>query len=189
MKKLKERKRKQDIRLKLANLIARIAYQRKYAIILEKFEKHVASNMIKKIKDKKLRHRIYQSAFKGVQKAIEEKAKEYGVPVIYVNPKNTSKICPIHNSPINYGNSSRIGKCSKGGELWHRDVAACWNILLKALWGDGSIALSPTKQNATKRIVDGRSFPFSATATHDPTRIPKSVWARWNSLGRPQIAE
>jgi len=103
--------------------------------------------MIKKIKDKQLRHRIFQASFKGVQKAIEEKAKECGVPVIYVNPKNTSKLCPIHCSPINYDNSSRIGKCSKGGELWHRDVVACWNLLLKSLQGDGSHAPSPVRLN------------------------------------------
>ena len=43
--------------------------------------------MIKDIKDKKVRHRIFQASFRGVQKVIEEKAKEYGVSIIYVDPK------------------------------------------------------------------------------------------------------
>ena len=166
MKKLKERGKKLDIRWKIANIIVRTAYGKQYAIVLEKLGKKPANNMIKRIKDKQLRHRIFQASFRGVQRAIEEKAREYGVLIVYVNPKNTSKLCPIHNSPINYGNGSRIGKCSKGGELWHRDILACWNLLLKALRGDGGNAPSPAGLN-----VDGWSVPFPMTTTHDPIGI------------------
>ncbi len=134
--------------------------------------------MISRIGDRQLRHRIFQASFRGIQKAIEEKAKEYGVPVIHVNPKNTSRLCPIHSAPIIYSNGSRIGKCSKGGELWHRDIVACWNLLLRALRGDGSSAPSP----AWPIPVDGSPMPLGSTATHDPTRVPKPLWARWKSL-------
>ncbi len=178
MRKLKEKKKKNDIKWKIANIIVRTAYERKYAIVLEKLGKKAANNMIKKIRNKQLRHRIFQASFRGIQRAIEEKAREYGVPVIYVDPKNTSRLCPVHKAPIKY-NGSRVGRCSIEGEKWHRDVAACYNLLLK-IWGNGSNAPSPVELN-----VDGRSFPFSATATHDPTQIPKSVWARRKSL--PQI--
>jgi len=178
MRKLKEKKKKNDVKWKIANIIVRTAYERKYAIVLEKLGKKAANNMIKRIRDKQLRHRIFQASFRGIQRAIEEKARENGVPVVYIDPKNTSKLCPIHGALIKY-NSSRVGKCSIGGEKWHRDIVAVWNLLFR-VWGDGSHAPSPTKQN-----VDGRSFPFSATTTHDPTRIPISVWARQKSL--PQI--
>ncbi len=104
LRRLKERKRKNDIKWKIANIIVRTAYEKQYAIVLEKLGKKPAQNMIKRIRDKQLRHRIFQASFKGIQRAVEEKAREYGVPVIYVNPKNTSKLCPIHNAPINYGN-------------------------------------------------------------------------------------
>ncbi len=180
MKKLRERRKKLDIRWKIANIIVRTAYGKQYAIVLEKLGKKPANNMIKRIKDKQLRHRMFQASFRGVQRAIEEKAREYGVLIVYVNPKNTSELYPIHNSPINYGNGSRIGKCSKGGELWHRDILVCWNLLLKALRGDGGNAPSPAGLN-----VDGWSVPFPMTATHDPIGIAKSLWARWKSL--PQI--
>jgi putative transposase len=40
---------------------------------------------------------------KGELNAIIDKAREYGVPVLMVDPRNTSKICPIYNSPIEYG--------------------------------------------------------------------------------------
>ena len=152
--------------------------EKQYAIVLEKLSKRVANNMIKRIKGKQLRHRIFQASFRGIQRAIEEKAREHGVPVIYVNPRNTSKLCPIHNAPIDYNNGSRIGKCSKAYELWHRDVVACWNLLLKALWGDGSLAPSLVGLN-----IDVRLIPLASKATHDPIGIPKSLWARWNSLG------
>ena len=111
--------------------------------MLTAYVRKSASNMIKRIKDKQLRHRIFQASFRGIQRAIEEKAREYGVPVIYVNPKNTSKLCPVHNAPIIYSNGSRIGRCRKGGELWHRDVVACWNLFLKALRGDGALLQAP----------------------------------------------
>jgi len=120
---------------------------------------------------------VYQASFKGVQRAIEEKAGEHGVPVIYVDPRNTSKMCPIHSALTIYENGSRVGRCSKGGELWHRDVVACYNLLLRARLGNGSYALS---LGGLK--VDGSPVPLGSTATHDPTGIPKSLWARWKSL-------
>ena len=172
-----ERNRKQDVKWKLANIIVRIACEKQYAIVLEKLGKKPAENMIKRIKDDQLRHRIYQASFRGIQKAIEEKAREYGVPVIYVNPKNTSKVCPIHKAHIVYNNGSRIGKCSIGGELWHRDVVACWNLFFRALRGDGSNAPSPAGI-----IVDVSRVPFGTKAAHDPTAVSKALWARWKPL-------
>ncbi|RUM48269.1 MAG: transposase [Hyperthermus sp.] len=178
IRKFKERKKKNDIKWKIANIIVRTAYERRYAIVLEKLGKKPANSMIKRIRDKQLRHRIFQASFRGIQRAIEEKAREYGVPVIYKPPKGTSTMCPIHNVPIIYNDGSRIGRCSKGGELWHRDVAACWNLLFKALRGDGSHAPSP----AGHIPVDVSPMPLGTNATHDPTRVPRAVWARWKSL-------
>ncbi len=183
MKKLKERKKKLDIRWKIASIIVKTAYEKQYSIVLERLGKKPANNMIARIKDKQLRHRIFQASFRGIQRAIEEKAKEHGITVIYVNPKNTSRLCPVHDTPINYNNSSRIGKCGKGGELWHRDVVACWNLLLKAPRGDGSNAPSLVGLD-----VDVRLVPLASNATHDPIGIPKSLWARWKSLPQTQFA-
>ena len=183
MRKLKERKKKLDIKWKIANIIVRVAYEKRYAIVLEKLGKKPANNMIRRIRDKQLRHRIFQASFRGIQRAIEEKAREYGVPVIYVNPKNTSRLCPIHSAPIIYSNGSRVGRCSKGGELWHRDVAACWNLLLKAPQGDGGLAPSPVGL-----VLDGSRIPFGSTATHDPITLKKGLWARWKSLPQTQFA-
>ncbi|OYT51216.1 MAG: transposase [Desulfurococcales archaeon ex4484_204] len=178
MRKLREQKKKQDIKWKIANIIVRTAYEKQYAIVLEKLGKHVASNMIKRIKDKQLRHRIFQASFRGIQRAVEGKAREYGVPVVYVDPRNTSKLCPAHNAPITYSNGSRIGRCSIGGELWHRDVVACWNLLLKALRGDGSYA----PNSVGYLLIDVSRIPFGTKAIHDPITLLVGLWARWKSL-------
>jgi len=176
MRKLKEGKKKQDSKWKIANIVVREASRRGYAIVMEKLGKKPAEQMVTRINDDQLRHRIFQASFKGVQKAIEEKAREYGVPVIYVNPKNTSKLCPIHGSEIAYENTSRVGKCRRG-EMWHRDVVAAWNLFLRALRGDGSSAPSPAELP-----VDGSPVPLGSTATHEPTVIARDLWARWKSL-------
>ncbi|MDT7889225.1 MAG: zinc ribbon domain-containing protein [Desulfurococcales archaeon] len=69
---------------------------------------------------------------KGELNAIIDKAREYGVPILMVDPRNTSKTCPIHKAVIEYG-EDRIGICSKGGERWHREVVALLNIYLRGL--------------------------------------------------------
>ena len=174
-----ERALKRDIRWKLAALIAREAARRQAAIVLEMLGKEPAKGMIERIKDPQLRHRVFQAAFKGIQRAIEEKAREHGVPVIYVNPRNTSRTCPIHGAKIVYGRDRR-GVCSKGGETWHRDVVACYNLLLRALGGNGGHAPSRVRAFAT---VDGGPVPLGPTAAHEPAGVPRALWARWRSLG------
>ena len=170
---------KKEIRWKLAALIAREAARRQAAIVLERLGKEPANHMIEHIKDPQLRHRVFQAAFKGMQRAIEEKAREYGVPVIYIDPRNTSRTCPIHGAEIIYGRD-RHGTCSKGGETWHRDVVACYNLLLRALSGDGGHAPSRMRALVT---VDGGPVPLGPTAAHEPAGVPRALWARWRSLG------
>ncbi len=174
-----EKALKRDIRWKLAALIAREAAKRQAAIVLERLGKEPAKGMIERIKNPQLRHRVYQAAFKGVQRAIEEKAREHGVPVIYVNPRNTSRTCPIHGAEIIYGKDRR-GVCSRGGETWHRDVVACYNLLLRALGGDGGDAPSRVRAFVA---VDGGPVPLGPTAAHEPAPIARGAWARWKSLG------
>jgi len=96
---LKERKVKDDVKWKFANIVVREAKKRRRAIVLEKLPRQCQREMIEDVKDDQLRHRLYQACFKAVQKAIKEKAREYGVPVEDdVDPKNTSRLCPIHGA-------------------------------------------------------------------------------------------
>jgi IS605 OrfB family transposase len=120
MKKLKERKKKRDYRWKAANMIVRQAMKTRGIIVIERISGEDIRVMIARYRNRQLRHMIYQSALKGELNAIIDKAREYGVPVLMVDPRNTSKICPIHKAVIKYG-EDRIGICSKGGEKWHRE--------------------------------------------------------------------
>jgi IS605 OrfB family transposase len=103
MKKLKEGKKKRDYRWKTANMIVRDALRTRGVIVIERISEKDIRVMIARYKNRRLRHRIYQSALKGELNAIIDKAREYGVPVLMVDPRNTSKICPIHKAIIEYG--------------------------------------------------------------------------------------
>ncbi|MDT7888487.1 MAG: IS200/IS605 family accessory protein TnpB-related protein [Desulfurococcales archaeon] len=107
MKKLREGK-KRDYRWKTANLIVREAMRMRGVIVIERISGEDIRVMIARYRNKQLRHRIYQSALKGELNAIIDKAKEYDVPVLMVDPRNTSRICPIHKAVIEYG-EDRIG--------------------------------------------------------------------------------
>jgi len=174
MKKLKERKKKKDIKYKVANIVVREAKRRRAGIVLEKLRKNVANEMLKHIRDSQLRHRIFQASFLGVQKAIEEKAKEQGLPVYYVNPAYTSKLCPIHHVEIEYSKDRR-GICRVGGEIWHRDVVAVYNILSRLGLEQCSHRLGEVKLNVSP-------VPLGMKAAHDPIVIRKRLWARRKSL-------
>jgi len=95
------------------------AIETRNTIVLENLPKWTPERMIKDVKDKQLRLRIYRAAFASMKRAIMEKAREYGVPVILVNPSHTSTICPIHGARIIYqpdgGNAPRVGVYEKGG--------------------------------------------------------------------------
>jgi IS605 OrfB family transposase len=176
MKKLKEGK-KRDYRWKTASLIVREAMRMRGVIVIERISGEDIRVMIARYKNKQLRHRIYQSALKGELSAIIDKAREYGVPVLMVDPRNTSKICPIHKAVIEYG-EDRIGVCSKGGERWHREVVALINIYLKAL---EALYEGIAQKGFGVSIIDGSPVPLGPTATGESIEIPRSLWGRWKS--------
>jgi len=166
LRKLRERDKKADIRRKLAKLIVKEAFESKSAIILEDLPRRAPEHMIKDIKDKQLRLRIYRSAFSSMKNAIVEKAREFGVPVILVNPSHTSSICPVHGAKIVYrpdgGAAPRVGVCEKGKERWHRDVVALYNL--------------------KKRAGDVSPVPLGSKESHDPPTIKFGRWSRAKSL-------
>jgi hypothetical protein len=115
---------------------------------------------------------------KGELNAIIDKAREYGVLVLMVDPRNTSKTCPIHKAVIEYG-EDRIGVCSKGGEKWHREVVALINIYLRAL---EALYEGNAQKGFGVSSLDGSTVPLGSTATYEPIEIPRSLWRRWKSL-------
>ena len=164
LRKLRERDKKLDIRRKLAKLIVKEAFESRSAIVLEDLPGRTPEHMIKDVKDKQLRLRIYRAAFSSMKNAIIEKAREFGVPVILVNPSYTSSTCPIHGAKIVYqpdgGDAPRVGVCERGKEKWHRDVVALYNL--------------------AKRAGDVSPVPLGSKESHDPPTL--SGWLRAKSL-------
>jgi len=149
----RERKRKKDIRLKIANIVANTAKNINAIVILEKLPKRCPRNMIRDVRDPVLRHRIYQAGFRGVVKAIEEECLERGVPIFKINPRNTSSICPFCNSKLMRGNASRQLKCPKCGFESSRDVVAVLNLEKKYLTSKGCVSFTPMPSEPTLEVV------------------------------------
>ncbi len=164
LKRLRERDKKVDIRRKLAKLIVKEAFESRSAIVLEDLPGRTPEHMIKDVKDKQLRLRIYRSAFSSMKNAIVEKAREFGVPVVLVNPSRTSTVCPVHGAKIVYrpdgGDAPRVGVCERGKERWHRDVVALYNL--------------------ARRAGDVSPVPLGSKESRDPPTL--SGWLRAKSL-------
>ncbi|MFZ8823949.1 MAG: zinc ribbon domain-containing protein [Desulfurococcales archaeon] len=114
---------------------------------------------------------------KGELNAIIDKAREYSVPVLMVDPRNTSKTCPIRKAPIEYG-EDRIGICSKGDERWHREVAALINILS---YGPEALYEGSAQKGFGVLSIDGSPMPLGSIATNEITVIFKTLWIRKHS--------
>jgi len=160
-----EKNKKKDRKLKLANIITNIAKQMKAAVILERLPKKCPENMIKKIYDKKLRHRIYQAGFRTLLKTIEEKCLEKEILVVKVNPRGTSSTCPYCGSRLMRGDAPRLLYCKKCGRKIGKDVVAVLNI----------------EKKATQK---GR-VPFAPMPNETPLEVavlPMKEWMRRKSL-------
>jgi len=162
----RERNRKKDIRMKIANIIANTAKKLNAVIVLEDLPKQCPRNMIKDVRDPSVRHRIYQAGFRGIVKAIEEKCLEKGVPVVKVDPKDTSSTCPICNSKLMRGSAPRRLKCLRCGFEAGRDTVAVLNLEKKYLTLKGSMPLTPMPNEPTPEVAV----------------LPLKWWARRKSL-------
>jgi putative transposase len=162
----RERKRKRDIKLKIANIIANTARKLNAVVVLEELPKQCPRNMIRDVRDPALRHRIYQAGFRSMARAIEEKCVERGVLVVKVDPKNTSSTCPSCGSKLMRGNAPRQLKCPKCGFRAGRDVVAVLNLEKKYLTSKGLVPLAPMPSEPTPEVAV----------------LPVKEWARRKSL-------
>jgi putative transposase len=162
----RERVRKRDIRLKIANIIANTAKNLNAIVVLEELPKQCPKNMIKNVKDSMLRHRIYQAGFRGIVRAIEEKCLERGAPIVKVDPRNTSYKCPFCDSKLMRGDAPRQLKCPRCGFRAGRDVIAVLNLERKYLTLKGPVPLAPMPSEPAPEVAV----------------LPMREWARRKSL-------
>lgn len=118
-------RRTRDINHKVSHAIVEHAQKHHSAIVLEDLQG---------IRKGKARRYVEKSqwAFYQLEQFILYKSVLSGVPVFYVNPRNTSKGCSQCGS-INNPNGKHY-KCSECGHVSHRDVNAAFNIAQRFLW-------------------------------------------------------
>jgi len=125
LRRLRERRRKGG----RVRQIARQMTKSPAVIITEELGKNPQEEMIGK-KKRELRHRIKQTPFKKLVRAVEDKARETGSVVVYVSPYRNSKVCPIHFTLLRDNGSWRALHCPRG-HVVDRDAAAVLNMLWK----------------------------------------------------------
>jgi putative transposase len=149
----RERKRKKNIRLKIANIVSNTARNLNAVIVLENLPEQCPRNMIKDVRDSALRHRIYQAGFREMVKAIEEKCLEREVSVVKVDPKNTSSTCPFCGFKLMRDNAPRQLKCPKCRFKAGRDVIAVLNLEKKYSTSKGLVPLAPMPSDPTLEVT------------------------------------
>jgi len=169
LRRLRERRRKEG----RVRQIARQMTKSPALIITEELGKNPQEEMIglekKKVEKRELRHRVKQTPFKKLVRAVEDKAAEVGSVVFYVSSYRNSKVCPIHFTLLRDNGGWHVLHCPRGHVL-DRDAAAVLNMLwkitpegvVKAMWWD--------VKEARKRLEKGGGL------------VPRELAKRRNAL-------
>jgi len=119
----RERRKARDLCHKISRTIVDLAKRHGFGIIMEDL-KGIRGRMNC---GKMLNRRLHSWNFRRLQFYVEYKAKLEGLPVVYVNPRGTSSLCPVCGGRL-ASNGHRRVKCKCGYE-GDRDVIACLNML------------------------------------------------------------
>jgi IS605 OrfB family transposase len=177
---LRERRRKEG----QVRLIAREVTKSPAVIITEELGKNPQEEMIgleeKRVKKRELRHRVKQTPFRKILRAVEDKARETGSVVFYVSSFRNSKVCPIHFAKLEDGGDWHVLRCLHG-HVVDRDAAAVLNMLwkitpegvVKGVWWD--------MKEARKRLKKG-IMPKDVAKKRNPLVPWPVAYAVWTSL-------
>jgi len=124
----KDRRFVNDLYHKIAKELVIKARQLNRAIVLEKLK-----GLKKQRRSKLLRKILHRWSYADLIAKIVYKAKLYGVPVIFVNPRGTSKTCSNCGYYVRAFKDDRIFRCPKCGFEADRDYNASVNIAKKGL--------------------------------------------------------
>ncbi len=183
VRRLRERRRKEGRVRQVAREVARSPA----VIITEELGKNPQEEMIggeeKKVKKRELRHRIKQTPFRRILRAVEDKAAEGGSVVVYVSPYRNSKVCPIHFSLLKNGSGWHTLHCPHGHGV-DRDHAAVLNMLWKITPEGAAKGVWWDLKNVKRRLEKGRGLvPKEAVRRRNPLVPWPVAHAVWTSLG------
>ena len=160
---------------KFAKYVVFKARRIRSAVVLEDLEKLWFNTSQK---SSRLADKLSRFAYRKLQHAIITKAVEYNVPVIFVNPKCTSTVCPRCGAKLSYNH--RLTICSRCGFIADRDVVGAMNIYIRALrrmrGSQGSPLSAPAVKDETRR--SGRTI-------HEPMTIHIKTYIRTYKRGEP----
>ncbi len=113
---------------KFVQYIVLKAKKTKSIIILEDLDKLWFNSSQK---SSSLADKLSRFAYRKLQRAVVTKAVEYNVPIILVNPRDASSLCPRCGAKLVY--NYRLAICRNCGFIADRDTVGAMNIYLKAL--------------------------------------------------------
>ncbi len=113
---------------RLAKYIVLKARKAGSIIVLEDLEKLWFNSSRK---SKTLADKLSRFAYGRLQHAIITKAIEYNVPILFIDPRNTSSTCPRCGTKLSYNH--RLAICRKCRFIADRDTIGAINIYLRAL--------------------------------------------------------
>jgi IS605 OrfB family transposase len=152
--------REKDRKLGRVRYVANELTRTPAIIVTEELGSNPQESMIDGIGKDELRHRIKQTPFKALEKAVEDKALERGSKLFRVSAYRNSRVCPIHFTRLEKTNDWHVLYCPLGHYV-DRDYASvlnmAWKITpeswTKAFWWS-------MKKNMNWRKYEGKSNPI-----------------------------
>jgi len=143
---------------KFAKYIVLKAKNTRSIIVLENLERLWFNSSRKSFS---LADKLSRFAYRKLQYAIMAKAIEYNVPILFVNPRNTSTTCPRCGTKLSY--NYRLAMCRKCGFIADRDTVGAMNIYLKTLK-----TLAPRQGSWGTRSMTNETRPKSGHKIDEP---------------------
>jgi putative transposase len=172
LKKIKNRENRKirDLNHKISRKIVEIAIENNAGIKLEKLD-GIRNN---KKHTKSFNYGLNSWSFYQLQKFIEYKARLEGVPITYVEPRNTSKECSrCGNIGIMEDKSF---KCPNCGHVDHADANASFNIALRPPLV-GGVGQSHTDRDACEGSTDTpKGATLRTTETPEPPKLQRGEY-------------
>jgi len=131
---------------KFAKRLVLFALKKRHAITLEEL-----TGLIEELRsmNKQNRWKTLYLDYRTLQNAIVIKAIEYNVPVIFIDPRGTSKLCYRCGTELVF--HGRLGICPRCGFIADRDKNAAMNIREKMWESLGSLLNAPAVKDEARR--------------------------------------